>query len=601
MYRICFAVLACACLLTSKALAQTQPSVPEGNKGLGRGPLLISSLTGGSYSEDPDIDDEQGVEFRKFSLSATNGLFTLRASASAVILQGVISNLKIEGKKSLVQGTNKPELTIKKGDLVCDVQLNRDLTFVAYGGTLIVQRGKTVQVTNALPIHIRGASYLGQAGSLRITAPDARWKSAKFEFPYLTDPVVLNLGSRADSPVLIDVPLDTLRPIASDAVLDSQIGSSYSRKSFDLASDTYKSRISGLSVDTFSVHLLRDHLDLTIQGLACAGEFVGKITGDIPIPVVSSGHVKLSSLTATAPLSIEAANLQAVQLRGVKLQAPPVRSALAADSQLLADTIKTEHSAGTDRTNDTLLRIAFTEGNSSSHSEASSSLSPGNEPTEASPINLSSTQAQFLVELDLSSPAAQQHDAIAAARKQLATFGSPNFVMHIPSGDLEQLVTRGMESIGIPNSAIQFRSQQILLSVQPKQSFLGLNALKIVLAIAPNVEGPNIVIRYALSVVAVTSLNVTTSVLLEKIIDQVRADTSGIQVAVTNPNSTVVLPLPTKFLQPVDFNQSLPPDPKTGTQVTIASVPTNVTFKIAGADLLIDSKGLHILAVVVVE
>ena len=601
MYRICCAVLACACLLLPKAQAQTQPSVPEGNKGLERGPLLFSSLTGGSYDEDPEIDDDQGVKFKEFSLSATNGLFAVKASANGVILQGEISALKIDGKKSLLQGTNKPELVIKKGDLICTLQLSRDLTFAAYGGTLIVQRGTTVQLTNTLPIRIRGASFRGQAGSLQITAPIAQWKTAKFEFPYLTDPVVVNLRSKADSPVVVDVPLDTLRPVANDAVFDSQIGGAYSRKSFNLASDDYKSRITGLTVDTFSVHLLRDHLDLTIQGLACSGEFVGKLSGAVPIPIVSSGHLRLSGLTATAALSVEIASLQEVQVRGVKLQAPPARSALATGSQFSAEAMSTNHSTAIDRGSVTMMQVAFTEDNTLWSAEESSSLPPENETTEPSPINLSSTQAQFLIELDLSSPAAQQHDAIAAARKQLAALGNPNFAIHIPSGDLQQLVTTGMASIGIPNSAIQFRSQQILISVQPKQSFLGPNALKIVLAIAPNVEGSNIVIRYSVSVVAVPSLNITTSTLLAKIIEQVRADTSAIQLAVTNPNSTVVLPLPTKFLQPVDFNQSLPPDPKTGTRVTIASVPANVVFEIAGADLLIDSKGLHILAVVVVE
>jgi hypothetical protein len=571
-------------------VAQASPAaeIPQG--ALERGPLSFSSLTGTSYHEFEN-DDIQGITFRHFTQTATGGVFSLKGSSATASVVGTISSLKIDGEKSIDEAPSKLDFKINKLSLTCDIELTRDLTFVEYGGTVIIPKGTALQITNVASIDVRGTAYRGQAGTLRITAslaPLAQWKAANFEVPYIPDPLVLNLQSRAASPITLDIPLDTLRPTIIDATFDARIGSTYSHKSFDLATDTYKSHIADLSVNSFSTHLLRDHLSLAIQGLTCSGEFVGKLSLAAPMPMVSSGTLKLSSLTATAHLSSESAKLEDVQVRGVKLSTPTIHTASSEDHPPPSTPLPAiAHFQPVRLTSEPLLHPAFSE-------DSSAHLEPG--PTEPSPVSLSPRQMRFLIELDLSSPASQQHDAVAASRKQLTTFSDPNFLVHLPSADLAQLVTTELDSIGIPNTTVDFRKQQILLTVKAPPSFLGPDALKFILTIAPSVEGSTIVMRYAVSIAAVTSLNIPTSILIDKIFDQIRTDASSVQIAVTNPNATVVVPLPTKFLQPIDFNQTPPPDPQTKTQVTITSVPASVTLEIAGADLLIDANGIHILA-----
>jgi hypothetical protein len=234
-------------------------------------------------------------------------------------VEGTISALTIEGEKSLLQGGNKPQLLIQKLGFSCTVQLTKDMTLVSYGGTVSVPKGSLVQLTNTSKTKITGTSLTGQIGALSLTAKQAFWKNAKFEFPYLPDAIPLDLRSRDATSVTIEIPLDTLQPVVTLADFDSQIGSSLSKRPFDVSTDTYKSHFSGLTVGAFSVHLTRNQLELGVRGLSCTGELVGKIALASPIPVLTSGRLRISNLSATSSPSRESAKLQNVQLKGISL------------------------------------------------------------------------------------------------------------------------------------------------------------------------------------------------------------------------------------------------------------------------------------------
>jgi hypothetical protein len=490
-------------------------------------------------------------------------------------VEGTITALTIEGEKSLLQGGNKPQLLIQKLGFSCTVQLTKDMTLVSYGGTVSVPKGSLVQLTNTSKTRITGTSVTGQIGALSLTAKQAFWKNAKFEFPYLPEAIPLDLRSRVATSVTIEIPLDTLQPIVTLADFDSQIGSTLSKRPFDVSTDMYKSHFSGLTVGALSVHITRNQLDLAVRGLSCTGELVGKIALASPIPVLTSGRLRISNLSATSSPSRESAKLQNVQLKGISLNPSATSISDLDDNNNNSPTRGISH----------LVLAAFNPG------EATPQAS-----VDTSHVSISAREQQFLGELNLGSPGEQQHDAIEQAQKQLATYSGPSFLLNLPSKQLSDLIGNELTSIHVPDTAVSFDKQQILITTRVIDPAMGLKGITFIIVVSPSIEKSNIVLRYSLSLAALTSIEIPGSVPLEKLLALIQSHSSEIQTTIGDPNANVTLPIPTNIFQPINLSMALPPDPATHTQINLTSAPTTLTLNIVGADLLIDSDGIHLLA-----
>jgi hypothetical protein len=566
-----------AALLFRALLAGGQsPPVAQPHNFFERGPLSLTGLVGYQLNVDPGPpSDEQGVSVQGFQLSATGGILRIKRTTTLSAVEGTISTLSITGEKSELQGNNKPLLVIQKANFSCTLQLTKDITLVSYGGTITVPKGSVVQLTNSSKTKISGTSMTGQTGTLSLSAKQATWKNAKFEFPYLPDAIPIDLRSRDATPIMIEVPLDTLQPIVTLADFDAQIGTSLSKRPFDISTDTYKSHFTGLTVAAFSVHLTRNRLELAVRGLSCTGELVGKALSAPPVPVLTSGRLRISNLSATSSLSKESAKLQDVQLKGISLN-PAVISRSDLDNDTSSFPLgRTVH----------LLPAAF-------RPEEASPQASG----DPSHVSISAREQQFLAELNLGSPGEQQHNAIEQAQKQLTSYSGPSFLLNLPGKQLSNLIDNELTSIHVPSTTVSFDKQQILVTTRVMDPALGLKGITFVLVVSPSIEKSNIVLRYALSLAALTSVEIPGSIPLEKLLDLIQTHSSDMQITVGNPNANVTVPIPTNIFQPINLNMALPPDPATQTQINLVSAPTTLTLNIVGADLLIDSDGIHVLA-----
>ena len=569
-------------LFASHLFAQVPAPANGSQPSFERGPLSFTGLTGYAYKDDiAQPSDEQGIKFLGFELSATGGTFRIKRAGGASVVEGSISNLEISGEKSLVQGTNKPQLLIQKVGLTCTVQLTKDMTLVSYGGTISVPKGSTVEVVNSAKTKITGAAMTGQIGTLTVIAKNANWRNAKFELPYLPDAIPLDLQSRDGTSVTVDIPLDTLQPTVAQADFDARIGSSVSRRPFDVATDTYKSHLSGLTVGGFSVHLTKGRLDLTVRGISCTGELVAKLALAPPVPILTSGRLRISSLTANASASRESATLQAIQVKGVSLNPAMVSSTYFDENN---------DERRPPRKDAHLLPAAF--------APAARSLTTNVVPSS---VSISAREQQFLAELSLGSPGEQQHDAIAQARKQLTNYSEPGFLINIPSKQLSTLITSQLDSIHVPNTTAQFDKQQLLVTASIKDPAIGQKGITFVITLSPTIETSNLVLRYSLSLAALTVVDISGAISLEKLFGLIKSHSSDLQITVGDPNARVTVPIPTNIFEPISLSTTLPPDPATKTQVTLISAPTSLTLNLVGADLLIDSDGIHVLARLLLE
>jgi hypothetical protein len=305
----------------------------------------------------------------------------------------------------------------------------------------------------------------------------------------------------------------------------------------------------------------------------------------IAIPVVGSGRFTVASLGGNAIFSVQSAQVGDIQLKGVKL------SPLADVPQ------RTVHRTGwtqPERTVDAPSRFALTSF-ASENPLTNQAVPPISGVALAGSVNLSKRTLDFLAQLNLSSPDSVQQEAITASRSSLKNLAKANILVHIPAQDATTAAKAALLAVGLPNSELAFRDQQVLLTVPYKVTGFGDAPITFLLALLPTIEGNVLVVRYALQLVSLTSVSIPDSTRLDSLISSLQTGSKAFKATIEAPETRAEIALPFNFIQAVDLNRTPPPDPQTHTQIVVKSVPTPLTLQVIAANLLIDSAGFHVL------
>jgi hypothetical protein len=528
--------------------------------------------------------------FIVFRWTAPDGTFTFRTDKGTII-EGRVTDFRLDGELAINQGADKNALNIRPNNLNVTLLITKPLKTVAYGGTVSLAAKEEILISNPTPISFTEKAK--PVGTLQIrTSNRLSWQGATFRFPQLVDPIKLDLISERGATLdkEFELPLDTGELRITRATFAYTLPPTVTSKTFPQNSTNYRAVVGQLRLNELSTNLLRDNLSLQVRGLSGSGEFTGKIVKSSPLPVLFTGSASVASITGTAPFSQTAADIQGIRLTGLKLQPTPVtsRSPLAR-SPANAPTLAVSKS------------VLSGLGVATMNFQPVTAEPTVPQMTSADFYTTTPGQAKAMKELGIPTLSEQQRAAISNSRAVLKTMGSPNFSINYPAADIEPLIRPVLKKFDLQLHHVRFGRQEILFlaSFQSGSSGLGApDAMKLVFRISPTVEtkdGKNVlVLRYKIAIARPdqTSLDGPTSP--EDIVNGVSDQLGDADEASQDPEP-LLFPLPTDITKAFKLDKTFT-DPVSKAAVSIRSVEAQIVVSVAAAVLLVDEKGIHLVA-----
>jgi hypothetical protein len=474
--------------------------------------------------------DKNGIIERQFTLAATRGKFVyFDATGTKPLLAGTLSALTVKGWRTpRVDAEHGPELVFEKTD---------DFHFIlhpdhvesidALAGGKLEIQQKRLWVGNSGKVVTTDKSGTGK---LHFDAAGLSWQNAKFTLPPPIGQVstrLTNSDPRAGAAFEFSFDTGELRLVRGR--FRGRLALPAVPQDFTLGA--YSGHLRDLAGRTVTATVRDREIDVQLEGLASRGSVVA----DLGVPIVASGAFTLGELAGSGTLGPDAVPIANFKLAGLRFTPAISASGRTAD--------------------------------------------------------LGQEVEALLAKVHLDSPASGQLRAITTTRTGLAALTAPNFLVHLPKGQILELLGAQLGAFRSQAPRVEFGKQEIRVELNLARAVhLGRQGmdLRAVLHVAPAVDGKVLVLQPAVSLLALPQLKLDESVELGGLLAALAEGVHGATVGFAT--SAVRVPLNLAVSHRLEA-AGLPAGPN----FAITANAVNLRVSVTGFVVLIDDAGLHVL------
>jgi hypothetical protein len=565
-------------------------------------PFIFSELRG-SNLEVKSVEIREGCSIQIVKWTVSSGRFTYR-DEEGTIISGKFEKLTLKGKMARPDSPCGYLLEIGPGGLKFKFRFDAPFAFNAFGGTITIEPGKVLQISNERSINISKFKpvtsaqpvQVNRVGSLTLTTSERlAWRDVKFMFSELSEPVVLNLIGPNGQKKRFDLPIELNRVTIADANFLFEVPADLPAKTFVLSGPRYRATIKETHLKKLTVSVSRPGLLLRAENLSVFAQVTARSDAAPNTPVLFNGTASVTDAQSTADYSMTAAIMKDVRFSGLRLiPAPP----LGASSEPSERTNRAEAGLAT-------LRLP---GQSSAFSAVTTekhATVPSQEISNAC-VRIPVEQINDIKSLGMPLLSDQQAEAIKKSQEALDRIDSADFLIHLPARDLNPFIEKLGSKLG-QNFRITFGKQLVTFCADISTTQPIPITLKLTVRVSPNFEVVTIVkegkpkevlglvLRYEISIAQVAAGEAKQANYSDVLIAIGRVLEAAASSA-ADVGSKIVLPIDLDFVKTIDPNRT-GKDEETGEtyEVKGKKIETSISPHLDRIMLLVDANGVHVM------